>query len=136
MLQGPPAALDPGCGVSDLREQLPAIEAVIRRLLDGPQPRLTLVHARPASCHPDRPMCARSLCHSCYAVAWRRNELPDKRTMRSREEFVADYELLRSEGYTRRQMAERLGMTYDGVTAAYRRAILAGDLTPDRRASA
>jgi DNA-binding MarR family transcriptional regulator len=51
----------------------------------------------------------------------------------TRADFVADYELLRSEGYTRRQIAERLRMTYAGVAAAYRRAVAAGDLTPDRR---
>jgi DNA-binding transcriptional regulator LsrR (DeoR family) len=53
--------------------------------------------------------------------------------MRSRADFVADYELLRSEGYTRRQIAERLGMTRAAVDRAYHRAVRDGALTPDRR---
>lgn len=116
----------------DLRDQLAAFEAAARRLLKR-RPRLTLVHARPASCHPDRPALARGLCSPCYQLAWRCDRLPDKRATRSRAEFIADYELLRSEGYTRRQIAERLRMSYDGVCAAYGRAVRAGDLTPDRR---
>jgi hypothetical protein len=118
--------------VTDLRDQLDAFEAAARRLLTQP-PRLTLVHARSATCHPGLPVLARGLCRPCYQLAWRADQLPDKRATRSRAEFIADYELLRSEGYTRRQIAARLGLTYDGVGAAYRRAVRAGDLTPDRR---
>lgn len=118
--------------MTDLRDQLAAFEAAARQLLTTP-PRLALVHARPATCHPNRPLCARGLCRQCYQLAWLRDDLPDKRTLRSRDEFIADYELLRSEGYTRRQIAERLGLTYHGVAAAYRRAVRAGALTPDRR---
>jgi hypothetical protein len=118
--------------VSDLRDQLAAFEDAARRILQ-PRPQLTLVHAKPASCHPGRPFCARGLCRQCYQLAWLRDALPDKRAQRPRVDFVADYKLLRSEGYTRRQIAERLRMTYDGVTSAYRRAVKAGDLTPDRR---
>lgn len=116
----------------DLRDRIADFEAAARRLLAQP-PRLALVRANPARCHPDRPVLARGLCRSCYGVAWRNDELDDLRTLRRRADFVADYELLRSEGYSRRQIAERLGMTYDGCSAAYRRAIRAGELTPDRR---
>jgi hypothetical protein len=121
--------------VTDLRDQLADFEATARRLLTQPT-RLVLVHARPATCHPDRPVNARGLCDSCYEKHWQAGTLaqfPTRRTMRSRQDFVADYQLLRSEGHTRRQIAERLGMTYFGVCAAYRRAVNAGALTPDRR---
>jgi CRP-like cAMP-binding protein len=119
--------------MTDLRDQLADFEAAARRLLDQPRPRLALVHARPAPCHPDRPVLARGLCRRCYQLAWLRGTLPDVRRVRRRPEFVADYELLRSEGYTRQQIADRMGMTYHGVTQAYLRAVRAGVLTPDRR---
>lgn len=121
--------------MTDLRAQLADFEAAARRLLAVP-PRLVLVHARPATCHPNRPVDARGLCGSCYEMHWRAGTLdqfPTMRTQRRREHFVADYQLLRSEGYTRRQIADRLGMTYPAVHRAYRRAVVAGALTPDRR---
>jgi hypothetical protein len=121
--------------VTDLRDQLADFEAAARRLLDSPA-RLVLVHARPANCHPERPVNARGLCDSCYEKHWQAGTLsqfPTKRTQRSRADFVADYEQLRSEGYTRRQIADRLGMKYDAVHRAYLRAVNAGTLTPDRR---
>ena len=120
----------------DLRDQLADFDAAARRLLN--RGRLVLVHARPATCHPDRPVNARGLCDSCYETHWKRGTLdqfPTKRTMRSREDFVADYELLRSENYTRRQIADRLGMKYQALHRAYRRAVAAGALTPDRRSA-
>jgi hypothetical protein len=123
--------------VTDLRDQLADFEAAARRLLEPrPTRRLVLVNARPATCHPDRPVNARGLCDSCYETHWKRGTLaqfPTKRTMRTRAEFVADYELLRSEGYNRRQIAERLDMAYSTVNRAYQRAVAAGDLEPDRR---
>jgi hypothetical protein len=117
----------------DLRDRLAEFEAAAQRLIARP---LVLVHPNPARCHPERRVCARGLCGSCYQAAWLRDQLPDKRALRTRADFVADYELLRSEGYTRRQIADRLRMTYAGVAAAYRRAVAAGDLTPDRRTAA
>jgi hypothetical protein len=122
--------------MNDLRDRIAEFNAAARRLLDRTTPTLVLVHARPARCHPDRPVAARGLCHNCYTTAWRKSrhvDHPAERTQRRRVDFVADYELLRSEGYTRRQIAERLGMKYDAVTAAYLRAVYAGELTPDRR---
>jgi hypothetical protein len=125
--------------VTDLRDQLADFDAAARRLLNQPpRPRLVAVHARPANCHPDRPVNARGLCDSCYEAHWKAGTLaqfPTRRTGRSQADFIADYELLRSEGYTRRHIAERLGMTYFGVCAAYRRAVQAGALTPDRRSA-
>jgi hypothetical protein len=121
--------------MTDLRDQLADFEAAAHRLL-GRRPDLRLVWARPATCHTDRPLRARGLCATCYETAWHRGTLAQhdaKRTTRRRVEFVADYELLRSEGYTRTQIAERLGMSRNSLDAAYGRAVRAGDLTPDRR---
>lgn len=120
---------------ADLRDQLADFDAAARRLLTTRRP-LVLVHARPATCHPARPVNARGLCDSCYETHWKRGTLaqfPTKRTMRSRQDFVADYALLRSEGYSRRQIADRLGMKYPALHRAYCRAVAAGALTPDRR---
>ena len=119
----------------DLRDQLADFEAAARRLLTQPR-RLVLVHGNPATCHPDRPVNARGLCDSCYEKHWKAGTLdqfPTKRVQRPRADFVADYRLLRSEGYTRSQIAERLRMTRNTLDAAYRRAVAAGDLEPDRR---
>jgi hypothetical protein len=124
--------------VTDLRDQLDAFEAAARRLLTQPARRLVLVAARPARCHPDRPVNARGLCDSCYQTAWNRGELdqhPTSRTQRRRVDFIADYEMLRSEGYGRTAIARRLGMTRGAVDRAYWRAVRAGDLDPDRRSA-
>lgn len=91
---------------------------------------------RPATCHPDRPVNARGLCDSCYQTHWKAGTIsrfPTKRTQRFRADFLADYQLLRSEGYTRTQIAERLGMTRNALDRAVQRAVRAGDLEPDRR---
>lgn len=47
-------------------------------------------------------------------------------------EFAAEYALLRSEGSSRRLIAERLGMTRHAVDQAYKRAVSKGLLSPDR----
>jgi hypothetical protein len=123
--------------VTDLRDELPAFEEAARRLLHAPR-RLVLVHARPAACHPDRPVNARGLCDSCYETHWRNGTLgqfPTKRTQRFRDDFVAEYRHLRSYGLGRSEIAARLGMTRNAVDAAYRRAVRAGALAPDRRAA-
>lgn len=123
--------------MTDLRDHLADFEAAARRILARrPMPRLVLVHSRPATCHPDRPVNARGLCDSCYQTAWKAGKLhqhPLQRVQRSSADFIADYELLRSEGHTRQQIADRLGMTYNAVTTAYVRAVRAEALTPDRR---
>jgi hypothetical protein len=121
--------------VTDLRDQLADFEAAARRLLTTPR-RLVLVHARPATCHPERPVNARGLCDSCYEMHWRAGTLdqfPTMRDQRRRVEFIADYRLLRSEGYTRSQIAERLRMSRNALDRAVQRAVRAGDLEPDRR---
>lgn len=125
--------------MTDLRDQLADFEAAARRLLTQPRRRLVLVHGNPTTCHPDRPVNARGLCDSCYEKHWKAGTLdqfPTRRVQRRRVEFIADYELLRSEGYTRRQIAERLGMTRNAVDRAVQRAVAAGDLEPDRRRTA
>lgn len=121
--------------MTDLRDQLAAFEAAATRLLDRSwRPAgLALVYARPATCHPTRPLMARGLCRSCYQFQYLGGDLNNVRPIRRRVEFVADYELLRSEGHTRAQIAERLGMTIGALNKAYLRAVRAGDLTPDRR---
>lgn len=122
--------------MTDLRDQLADFEAAARRLLTTTRPRLVLVAARPARCHPNRAANARGLCDSCYQTAWNRGELdqhPTTRTQRRRIDFIADYELLRSEGYGRTAIARRLGMTRGAVDRAYWRAVRAGDLEPDRK---
>jgi hypothetical protein len=123
--------------VTDLRDQLADFEAAARRLLAQPR-RLVLVHAQPAQCHPGRPVNARGLCDSCYQTHHRAGTLdqfPIQRNQRRRVEFIADYELLRSEGYSRAQIAARLGMTRNAVDRAVQRAVAAGDLEPDRRSA-
>jgi DNA-binding transcriptional regulator LsrR (DeoR family) len=47
--------------------------------------------------------------------------------------FIADYQYLCSYGLSRRQIAERLGMTRAAVDTAYNHAVRAKLLTPDRR---
>lgn len=118
--------------MTDLRDQLPAFEAAARRLLN--HERLVLVRA--ATCHPERPEAARRLCRSCYNQEWSAGRLPNLRRIRRRVDFIPDYELLRSEGHSRRQIAERMGVSVNAVTQAYLRAVRAGDLEPDRKASA
>lgn len=121
--------------MTDLRDQLADFETAARRLLTQPvRPALVLVHARAAGCHPDRPHFARHLCAGCYEHHRGAGTLHDHpRLKRSTPHFAADYTLLRGQGYTRTQIAERLGMRRNTVDAAYRRAVLRGLLTPDRR---
>jgi len=88
----------------------------------------------PATCHPDRPVNGRGLCRGCYSNAHRDGRLHQHQLVRRpRADFVPDYQLLRSVGHTRTQIAERLGMTRAAVDQAYRRAVRASLLTPDRR---
>ena len=62
-------------------------------------------------CGQVRPICARELCDRCYDVARYRGELIDfPRQRLTRDEFIEEFELFRERGYTRAQIAERLGM--------------------------
>lgn len=59
---------------------------------------------------------ARHLCATCYDKRRRNGTLIDRpRKYMSAEEFLEEFELLRGEGYTRAQIAERLGVTRDAV---------------------
>jgi len=70
---------------------------------------------------------ARGLCKRCWDYAKRHGTLIDyPLNTTPRAHFLADFELLVEEGYTLRQIAERLGMTYEAVDQAQYRARLAG----------
>jgi hypothetical protein len=98
--------------VTDLRDQLADFDA--------------------APCHPRRRRFARGLCRGCYEYHRYHGTLADHpRVKRSTADFAAEYALLRREGHTRRQIAERLGMRRNTVDAAYARAVRLGLLTRD-----
>ncbi len=120
--------------MTDLRDQLADFEAAARRLLAPGRGRLVLVHETPARCHPAREIYGRTLCRGCYDHHRNAGTIGNyPRAHRATTDFAADYALLRSEGHTRAQIAERLRMRRNSVDAAYRRAVAAGALTPDRR---
>jgi hypothetical protein len=48
-------------------------------------------------------------------------------------DFAIEYDLLRTDGLSRKQIATRLHMSRSAIDAAYIRAVRAGLLTPDRR---
>jgi DNA-binding NtrC family response regulator len=80
-----------------------------------------------------RPICARELCDRCYDVARYRGELIDfPRRRLTRDEFVEEFELLRGQGYTRAQIAERLGMSRNTLDKRLERL---GSPYPQRRTS-
>lgn len=89
-----------------------------------------------AQCHPERVTYSRGLCRGCYDHHRERGTLANFPTLRWKlrlEEFAAEYAHLRSDGTTRTQFARRIGTTRTAVDQAYRRAVRAGLLTPDRR---
>ena len=70
----------------------------------------------------------RGLCGGCYSRyhgAGRQFEHP--RATRPGDEVMHEWEMLREQGYTKRQAAERLRMSYDAFDRAYWRARAAGD---------
>ncbi len=70
----------------------------------------------------------RGLCVNCRNWARRRGLILDyPRITRPRDDLLDDYVLLRGEGYTWRQCAERLGMNYPAFRRAMERARTAGD---------
>ena len=144
--------------MTDLRDQLADFEATARdqlaalignthittyadllaladRILDAGwhPPRTGRTHAT-ATCHPERPHYARGLCTGCYDHHRDYGTLHRfPRMKRPTTEFATDYAELRTQGLSRTQIAWRLGMRRNSVDAAYRRAVAAGALTPDRR---
>ena len=70
----------------------------------------------------------RGLCVNCYQYARHHGELVDySPQLRSRDDLLDDYVLLRSEGLNWRQCAERLGMSYPTFERAMFRARADGD---------
>lgn len=70
----------------------------------------------------------RGLCDLCYPRAHRHGVLVDyERTKRTRDEVMDYWELLRSEGYSKRQAAARIGMSLEAFDRAFHRARRAGD---------
>lgn len=70
----------------------------------------------------------RGLCNFCRDRAVRLGTLADyERRSRSRDEVMSEWELLRDEGLSKTQAAERLGMAFKTFETAYTRARRAGD---------
>jgi hypothetical protein len=70
----------------------------------------------------------RGLCGTCRDYVTTHGDLADyPRVTISRDELLDDYVILRKEGYTHRQIAKRLGMTYVALDRALVRARKAGD---------
>lgn len=85
-----------------------------------------------ATCHPRQRRFARGLCRRCYEYHRYHGTLADHpRIKRPTSSFATEYAMLRAEGHTRRQIAERLGMRRNTVDAAYARAVRLRLLTPD-----
>ena len=73
----------------------------------------------------------RGICMSCWQIANHHGQIPydaPPRLTRTRDELLDDYTILRADGYTWRQCAERLGMTYPAFERAMLRARKDGDL--------
>lgn len=69
----------------------------------------------------------RGLCSGCYdAHAYRGLHVDFERRTRSRDDVLSEWQLLRSEGHSKRQVAERLGMNL----AAFNRALQRAAQTP------
>lgn len=70
----------------------------------------------------------RGLCARCYRKAQQDGSLVDRpRLLRHRDEVLEDWPRLRAEGYTKRQAAERLGMSFSALDRMLSRARSAGD---------
>jgi len=71
---------------------------------------------------------ARGLCEPCYKREDYHGRLADyPRATWSRDDLMTEWELLRSEGYSRRDAADRLGVKWEAFDRAYYRARAAGD---------
>lgn len=70
----------------------------------------------------------RGLCSHCYNVEryWGRL-LNHERRWRPRDDVMDDWKLLCGQGYTKRQIAARLGMSFKALERALNRARAAGD---------
>lgn len=80
-----------------------------------------------AGCHRERQMHGRNLCSACYFRLRRNGTIHDfERNTYTRAELIAEWDLLRLEGYTRAQAAERLGITKARLEKAIEREQRAG----------
>ena len=71
---------------------------------------------------------ARGLCSRCHSAFQYTGELiAFERLTRTRDELLEDWELLRAQGLTRRQAAERMRMPYLSFNRALQRARAGGD---------
>ena len=65
----------------------------------------------------------RGLCHTCYQRAWSQGRLADYERARWRSvDLCAEWRFLAAQGFTQRQAAERLGVSYDQLHYAIKRA--------------
>lgn len=86
------------------------------------------VHPRFRGVSYENATAGRGLCKPCYDHARNTGDLIDYETRnRSRDDLLDDWVVLRVDGYTWRQAAERLGMTYASFERAMNRARIDGD---------
>jgi hypothetical protein len=70
----------------------------------------------------------RNLCRPCWSRRWYVGTLDDvERIKFTRDELMAEWEILRGEGYSKRQAAERMGISFERFDRAFHRAKAAGD---------
>lgn len=69
----------------------------------------------------------RGLCGRCWTKLDEDERLDHEPTTRHRDDVLDDWLVLREEGHTKAQAAERLGMTFEAFDRAFHRARAAGD---------
>jgi transposase-like protein len=69
----------------------------------------------------------RGLCNACVHALTPDQLIDYERTTRSRDEVLADYDPLRRQGYPRRDIAARIGISLDALDRCLHRARHAGD---------
>lgn len=69
----------------------------------------------------------RGLCGYCHSQLTPDQRMDYPRRNQSQDDVMAEWELLRSEGYTKQQAADRLGMTFAAFDRQFHRARRAGD---------
>lgn len=88
----------------------------------------TFLHPQRSGAPRRSTLAGRGLCTPCWEFLASTGELADyERAKRSRDDLLHDYEMLRKQGYTWRQCAEKLRMTYGAFERAMLRARRAGD---------
>lgn len=103
----------PDCGTTSTPLPTPALLAIVTRAHIC---REVCIH-----CHWRRPTAGRGLCRACYADPTITINYPDRRGIPSAD-LLDDWDMLRRDGYTLRQAAERLGITYAALDQALVRA--------------